>query len=308
MAVRAPIRPASAWALLAESDSDSDTNNGDGVVAPVVVTKKARKSVHWTDGFSHKKSAVPAAAPVEVTEVLGFQGDMEAVLAAMKGGSQTWGDLLTVRAADATVTPVVPVVRRSRSNSWEDFWALPFTAGLRELWSDCYDCSSLSDPEWESLMRWLFDAGWDVGTYDRNCVEFEEANGPCRIWIPPSELEDMLEEDAALRRRRSPHHCHGHSHSHSHSHAKPAAAAPVEAAPRKKSATVPRFCRIGMDCKEEGCRYVHGDTIPVQNKPCAFDGRCCGDKRTTCTYLHPSEGEVWTADLVRHRPVAPTTE
>jgi len=236
-------------------------------------------------------------------EVLGFQGDMGAVLAAMAGGTQTWGDIMSERGVVA-VAPLTAIPVRRRANTWDDFWALPFTARLRELWGDCYDSTSLSDPEWETLMRWLFDAGWDVGSYDRSSVEFEEANGPRRIWVPPSELEAMMEEEAALRRRRDHHH---HCHSHSHA-AKPAAAAVTVAAEgRKKSATVPRFCRIGMDCKEEGCRYVHGDTIPRVSKPCGFGESCgasdpTGVKRSQCLYMHP--GEEWVEGLSITRPSA----
>jgi len=284
MAARVSRRQASAWAILAESDSDSDTPSslldGKGGVATVSAPKLAVEE-----------------------EKLGFQGDMEAVLAAMAGGTQTWGDLMSER---GTVAPVatVPVVHRRRANTWDDFWALPFTAGLRELWGDCYDCTSLSDPQWEELMRWLFDAGWDVGSYDRSSVEFEEATGPRRVWVPPSELEAMMEEEAALRRRRDHHHHHHHCHSHA---AKPVAAGAVAKEPRKKSGTVPRFCREAGACKEEGCRYVHDDTIPRVNKPCGFGESCgasdpTGVKRSQCLYMHP--GEEWVEGLSITRPSA----
>lgn len=287
MAARVSRRPASAWALLAESDSDSDTPpsklGGKGGVATVSASKLA----------------------VAEEEKLGFQGDMEDVLAAMAGGTQTWGDIMSERGTVAPVATTVPMVHRRRANTSDDFWALPFTARLQELWSDCYDVKSLSDPEWEELMRWLYDAGWDVGSYDRNSVEFEEANGPRRIWVPPSELEAMMEEEAALRRRRDHHHNHHHHHCHA---AKPVAgaAAPVKE-PRKKSGTVPRFCREAGACKEEGCRYVHDDTIPRVNKPCGFGESCgasdpTGVKRSQCLYMHP--GEEWIEGLSITRPSA----
>lgn len=310
MAARNSHRSASAWAVLAESDSDSDAP---AAPAPVVVAKKGtpKKSVKWADGVSSKSTRVVATEvtlpPPVVREPVGFHGDLDAILAAMSDGTQTWGDIVAEHSGTATpliLPAAAPVVRRA--NTWDDFWALPFTAGLRELWGDCYDCTSLSDPEWEELMRWLFDAGWDVGSYDRNGVEFEEDNGPRRVWVPPSELEAMMEEEAALRRRRD-RHC-GHSHAAPAAHPKPAgaSAAPAPAKePRKKSGTVPRFCREAEACKEEGCRYVHGDTIPRVNKPCGFGADCGkGDvaKRALCLYMHP--GEEWVEGLVIRRPVA----
>jgi hypothetical protein len=296
MAARVSHRSAAAWAVLAESDSDSDAP-----AAPVAAKKKKTP----TKAAASKRTDSVSSEP-------GFQGDMDAILAAMAEGTKTWADLMSEQtpiplAASATVAVAAP----RRANTWDDFWALPFTAGLRELWGDCYDCTSLSDSEWEELMRWLFDAGWDVASYDRNGVEFEPDNGPRRVWVPPSELEAMMAEEAALRRRH--HHHHSHSHSHTCSKPAPAAAAPSAAAapakePRKKSGTVPRFCREAGACKEESCRYVHGDTIPRVNKPCGFGADCGkGDaaKRALCLYMHP--GEEWSEGLVIRRPVAAAT-
>jgi hypothetical protein len=245
---------------------------------------------------------VPAPAPVKI----GFTGDMDAILAAMMAGERTWGDIMMDLAAEDVTPSVVDVALPVRSNKWDDFWALPFAAQLRELWGDAYDCSSLTDAEWNEMMRWLFDAGWDVQSYDRNGVEFEEDNGPRRSWIPPEELEAMLAEEAGMRRRTTG---HGHCHSHSHSHVskKEADADPkVIAHPEKKKSTssVPRFCREASACKEEACRYVHGDTIPRVNRPCGFGADCGkGDaaKRALCLYMHP--GETWTDGLVVRRPV-----
>lgn len=320
MSARNSHRSASAWAVLAESDSDDDRSSAepssfarradsDAPAAPVVASsppgmqvaakKTAPKKSAKTDRVSSKSAAAAT------TESVGFQGDMDAILTAMAEGTQTWGDLMSERLPGVVESVAVAAPAVHRSNTWDDFWALPFTAGLRELWGDCYDCTSLSDPEWEELMRWLFDAGWDVGSYDRNGVEFELDNGPRRVWVPPSELEAMMEEEAALRRRRD-RHCGGHGHGHSHAapaaHPKPAAAAPAKEG-RKKSGTVPRFCREAEACKEEGCRYVHGDTIPRVNRPCGF-GTDCGKgdaaKRALCLYMHP--GEEWVEGLVIRRP------
>ena len=79
----------------------------------------------------------------------------------------------------------------------------------------------------------------------------------------------------------------------------------------KKRITIPRFCRLGEACpnKDTTCNYVHGDTIPCVDKPCGFDkpaeGKMCtGEKRKTCIFMHPSEGQVWNPDMVIHRPGA----
>jgi hypothetical protein len=298
---------ARSWAVLAESDSDSDSDTDK---SPVAVAAVSKKSVTWTD---------PEPEPVPCRT--GFHGDMNLVLEEMSSGRKTWGDIMAeFLPADIGLPPPTVSDVPARANTWDDFYALPFTAGLREVWGDLYDCSSLTDAEWNELMRWLFDAGWDVTSYDRNSVEFEPDNGPRRSWIPPEELEAMLAEEAAMRRRS---HHHSHSHSHSHSHAasagkKPAAEAeaapkPAAAGRKKGGATVPRFCRAAVTCTEEGCRYVHGDTIPRVDKPCGFGAACgasdpSGLKRSQCLYMHP--GETWTEGLVVRRPpvAAATTE
>lgn len=294
------------WAVLLESDSDSDSDRSPPPVVEIVSTapvKKtgAKKSVTWAE-------AAPAPAPAKI----GFTGDMDAILAEMASGERSWGDIMMEIVGVGDVTPLSAVVPE-RANKWDDFWALPFADRLQEVWGDLYDCSSLTDTEWNEMMRWLFDAGWDVGSYDRNGVEFEEDNGPRRSWIPPEELEAMLAEEAALR-RRSYGHCHSHSHSHAPRKVASAAAdvvadaapAPAKKPERKKStSSVPRFCREAGDCKEEGCRYIHGDTIPRVNRPCGFGADCGkGDaaKRALCLYMHP--GETWTDGLVVRRPVA----
>lgn len=275
----------SKWAVLAEesesSDDDISCDKGTVVEAPKVT----------------------AVAAVSVSPP-----DMDSVLRAMACGSRSWADIMDELAGTPVAPPVsVTGVVVRRRNTWDDFWALPFTAGLRELWGDCYDCSSLTETQWNDMMRWLHEAGWDVGQYDRSSVEFEEADGPRRSWIPPAELEAMLEEDAALRSHRRPHvHSHSHSHSHWHHPVSVTEVTVVRPAPVKKAATVvPRFCREGTTCAKEGCRYVHGDTIPRVNEPCAFGAECgssdpTGLKRSQCLRMHP--GEEWAEGLVIHRP------
>ena len=284
------------WAVLAESDSDSDSDKSPVATVSVVPDKKA-------SGSKSVRFAIPEVVPLPTRT--GFHGDMDAVLAEMSSGEKTWGDIMAeLLPADIGLPPLIVSATPSRANTWDDFYALPFTAGLREVWGDLYDCSSLTDAEWNELMRRLFDAGWDVTSYDRNSVEFEPDNGPRRSWIPPEELEAMLAEEAAMRRRS---HHHSHSHSHAASAGKKPAVEAAKPAAKKKAPTVPRFCHAAGTCTEEGCRYVHGDTIPRVDKPCGFGAACgasdpSGLKRSQCLYMHP--GETWTEGLVVRRPVA----
>jgi hypothetical protein len=189
----------------------------------------------------------------------------------------------------------------------------------------------LSDEEWEAMMSWFYQAGWYIRDWCREYVDVDQDDDPPRTFIPPrvlaeaaaaeaaaalaraAECAEMVAEDAQLQRRGYSRKC---SAAHQHravaalaaEEGGAAAAAVPSAQPKEKkqkpaAAPIPRFCRAAGACAEAGCRFTHGDTIPVQNKVCAFDGRCAGDKRATCVFLHPSEGEVWTAELVRHRPV-----
>lgn len=322
------------WAVLAESDSDGDAVSPVAAVAALVVAAAAQKkstvrnrrvsfaplpeplharseeSVDFSVAPTGRLSAVAAAADLGSGPEESWAGrDFTPVLEAMiRGDADTlWGDLVYAAEPSAVRVPVAAVPQRRRANTVEDFWAQPWAAGLTELWSDAYDTTHLTDSDWEAMMTWLFDNGWDVSDWDRQGVSCEPDNAPPRVWIAPRVLEELAEADAAAprrgysrscgRRAAEPAPCCGHDSGV----AKPAAPQKVK---EKVAVVIPRFCRAGAACAEAGCRYTHGDTIPVQNKPCAFDGRCSGDKRATCTYVHPSEGEVWTADLVRHRPAA----
>lgn len=324
-------RPAASnsWAVLADSDSDGDAAGPvAAVAAPVAAAAAQKKSTDRPAkgarrvSFAplpkplHERAAesvdtaaprAPPAAAAAVPEESEWAGrDYTPVVEAMiRGDAGTlWGDLVFVAEPTIQSRPAVPAPLRRRANTVDDFWAQPWATNLTELWSDAYDTSRLTDAEWEGMMTWLFDNGWDVSDWDRQGVSCEYDNAPPRVWIAPRVLEELAEADAAAPRR-------GYSRSCAHTQKPAAAGAPscAAAAPKpakeKVAVVIPRFCRAGAACTDAGCRYTHGDTIPVQNKPCAFDGRCCGDKRATCTYLHPSEGEVWTPDLVRHRPAAP---
>jgi len=313
------------WAVLAEPDSDGDAASPvaaapapKGVAAaaqkkptsrpakgarrvsfaplPEPLHARSEESVDFSVAPTGRLSAVAAAADLGSDPEGEWAGrDFTPVLEIMlRDPSVSWGDLVYVEPP-----------QRQRANTMEDFWAQPWSAGLTELWSDAYDTSRLSDSDWEAMMTWLFDNGWDVSDWDRQGVSCEPDNAPPRVWIAPRILEELAEADAAAPRRGYSRSCGRRAFPEpaaccSHSAGVPSCA-PKPAA-KKVAVVIPRFCRAGAACAEAGCRYTHGDTIPVQNKPCAFDGRCSGDKRATCTYFHPSEGEVWTADLVRHRP------
>ena len=322
--IRRPMA-SNSWAVLADSDSDSDA-----AVSPVAVAaqKKPTRSVRFAP-LPHvrvedadyslpcpRAQAVSATHTVADSEEEWVGRDFTPVLEAMlRGDAETlWGDLVFVAEPMSSRPLVAPTPVRRRANTEEDFWAQAWANNLTELWSDAYDTSRLTDAEWEGMMTWLFDNGWDVSDWDRQSVSCEYDNAPPRVWIAPRILEELAAADAAAPRRGYSRSC-GHrafpEPDHGacgHTHPKPAGGMAHTQAKEKVAIVIPRFCRAAGACTDAGCRYTHGDTIPVQNKPCAFDGRCCGEKRATCTYLHPSEGETWTADLVRHRPAAPAAQ
>lgn len=322
-------RPAASnsWAVLADSDSDSDAAGPvAAVTAPVVVAAAQKKSTgarrvsfaplpkplheRAAESVDTLPLAAPRAAAAPEEEEHEWAGrDVAAVVEEMlRNPAASWGDLMFAAQPTHQSRPLAPAPSRRRANTVDDFWAQPWATNLTELWSDAYDTSRLTDAEWEGMMTWLFDNGWDVSDWDRQGVSCEYDNEPPRVWIAPRVLEELAAADAAAPRRGYSRSCghraepvHTHTGGCGHAHQKPAPKPQKE----KVAVVIPRFCRAAGACTDATCRYTHGDTIPVQNKPCAFDGRCCGDKRATCTYLHPSEGEVWTPDLVRHRPAAP---
>ena len=163
--------------------------------------------------------------------------------------------------------------------SYDDLFAQPFAAYIIRGSSSCsskvLDLSFLSDTEHESLMSWIYAAGWDILTESRMSITVDpEARLPPRIWVPLG------------------------------------ATATTPTRTRRRPATIPRFCRHGRDCpdKDTTCHYTHDDTIHCINEICAFDnpaeGGCCAstDKRKTCIRVHPSEGQIWSPELVVHRP------
>jgi len=142
--------------------------------------------------------------------------------------------------------------------------------------------------EFCELMTWLYAMGWVV---HENCsshrvIYSSPAALPPRVWVPADSPWWAPFWD--------PESCPP----------PPPAVCPV--APRKKTATIPRFCRSAA-CADAGCRYIHENTIPRLNEACAFGAGCgasdpTGVKRSQCLRMHP--GETWTTELVITRPSA----
>jgi len=161
----------------------------------------------------------------------------------------------------------------------KDLFAQPFAAYIVRSTDTDFDLSFLSDTEYESLMKWLYAAGWGLLKETRTSITVDpEARLPPRIWMPliPSRRSGSTDDGMPTTRTRS----------------------------RRQIATIPRFCRHGPNCSDRTttCHYSHEDRIPCIDEVCAFDnpaeGGCCsGEKRRTCIRIHPSEGEVWTPEL-----------
>ena len=231
---------------------------------------------------------VASAAPLSLAERFAATVRADPVLLALtesaRGGSQQlWGDICFPAGStsvDVAARPFTPPPSVERPLLTEDnLWAQPWAYALESHRSDVYDCSALSEAEWSAMMSWLYAVGWEVASESRTSVTAYPDNQPARVWLPPSRFELAA--------------------AHTQNHV-------VKVKAKKTGATVPKFCRNGTACTEAGCNWVHGDTIPVQDKVCGFDGRCSGEKRATCCFLHPSEGEIWSETLVRHRPTAET--
>ena len=208
---------------------------------------------------------------------------------AMDRGDVLWGDLLCEEtplsvAEFGAVAAAWEAEKAARVQAEVDdserqgaaLFDQPFASNLDWSFADIYNTTRLTDEEWVACMTWLYDQGWEIVGEDRNGFDGWPADLPPRVWVAP----------------------------HIPSRFDALSSAPAVRAPRAR-VTVPRFCRDsrgGVACADPACRYVHADTIPCVDKCCGFDGRCSGDKRLTCIYMHPSEGQTWSADLVVTRP------
>ena len=280
-------RAKNAWsALLSDSDSETDA------VVPATPVKKptAREPVA-------PKKMPRVEEPIDLQTAINLLAD-DPFLQKMTNGEILWGDLMYAPPAATTPDPE-PVFRGSEA----EFWSFPWAFKLQEQIPDLYETTELSDAEYNAMMSWLYEKGWWVGDYERSWVSFEPDNLPSRRWCPPSDEAPRKTLEARYRPTAldakvvsfGPSSCCG-GHSHGHKKEKKASSQPAK---------ILRFCRA-TPCTEEGCNYVHEDTIPRVDRPCAFGERCgatdpTGLKRSQCLYMHP--GETWSADLVIRRPV-----
>jgi len=260
------------------------------------------------------------SAPAHVGDVCESKGlplslSRDPLLQEMDSGDVLWGDLMPLPPCDlaaetrrlavwqteaaAAAAETAEATRRSRSEQETAFWAQPFAENMELSFSDCYDLSQLSDEEYAACMTWLYDQGWVVEYEDRAGVSAVPADLPSRVWVSQIQAELVAAGQSRFAALASG--------------APVAVAVPNRRAPQPKpKVRVQRFCRDsrgGVPCADPACRYVHGDTIQCVDEVCGFDkpaeGKCCsGDKRACCTRMHPSEGQVWSAELVIHRPPA----
>lgn len=242
-----------------------------------------------------------------MAESLVLWGDLVPIVEPQGGAHaeqlRIWADEYAATSA-AAAAAAAEAALRADCNAESEFWSQPFAANMEMPFSDTYVLERLSDEEYAACMTWLYDQGWAVEYEDRACVNALPSNLPPRVWVSQVHAELVAE---------------GQSRFAALAPGAPAAVAvthhPVPGrrarAPRPQ-VTVQRFCRDsrgGVPCADPACRYVHADVLQCVNEVCGFDkpeeGKCCtGDKRTLCTRMHPSEGQVWSADLVVARPAA----
>jgi len=312
------------WAALADSDTDTDTEPEPrearhrahlavgaemAVSVPVVAVKTAPAAP-----VAAKKAVpipLPSAAEASATVASLFA---DPLFAAMERGEVRWGDLLLAERPLAAL-PVTPAPVEEDDEPlralWDnpnaplrategEIWRQPFSGDLEEYWPETYDTRAMSDEDFHALMSWLYSKGWYVKDYNREGVQTWPDNAPSRRWdaaaMAPEEERHVrwADEEEERPRKAAAAACGGAGHHH-HGHR----------APKPKSVTIPRFCRDGHACAAgAACRYVHGDTIPRINEPCAFGEGCgasdpTGVKRSQCLRMHP--GETWTPELVIRR-------
>jgi hypothetical protein len=248
------------------------------------------------------------------------------MLSAMSSGTGAWGELLVTdsevaervaaatwytcedggvvgfdpavaeRAAAARAAVVAEEEAADTARQESDLFAQPFASNLDWSFADIYNTTRLTDEEWVACMTWLYDQGWDIVDENRAGFKGWPANLPPRVWVAPATETRQWSSQAA---------CGGAGGSVTHAERVTGPRVTGGAKPKKSGAIVPRFCRDshgGVPCADPACRYVHADTIACVDKCCGFDGRCSGDKRLTCIYMHPSEGQTWSAGMVVHRP------
>ena len=307
------------WGVLAvDSDSDSDRS----LSPPPAPRKLADRPAFFEPAPSPPRTASPPAAPVDAAATLRAFCESDPVFLAMQRGDVLWGDLCYDAERDRAEAAVNRRLQfeedRALEAHWDAaeraLWQQPFARNLETPFGDHFDLSGLSDPEYEAFMRYIYAHGFYVEEFSRTHVYATPSTEEPRDWQAPSRFAGLAAEE---HHHAGCSHSHGHpaTHGHSATHgarvagprapAAGAMAAPGTDVGRRKGAPVPRFCRAAGACTEEGCRYVHGDTIPRVNKPCGFGADCgasdpTGVKRSQCLFMHP--GETWNSSLVIRRP------
>lgn len=314
----------SRWAALADSDSDSSRSPSPArSPSPPPAPKKAARRADFQSpvlAASPPRAVSPPAVNLSAP-VLSFAADP--IMAALQRGDLLWGDVMYMdpeyRAAEDARIAAALAAERAANEALLDRWAAaegglweqPFARNLEMHFGDCYDLTGLTDAEYEAFMRYVYANGFAVTEGGRtHCSAFPADEEP-RVWTGPDCFEvaaprafDALRAEPAEHKHsgeRSGNPCGGCC-----SKKAPAPlSAPGSDAGRRKGAPVPRFCRAAGACADEGCRYVHGDTIPRVNKPCGFGADCgasdpTGVKRSQCLFMHP--GETWNSSMVIRRP------
>jgi len=252
----------------------------------------------------------------------------------------SWGDMMLEEHPEL-VGPLGQIDHRNEAEMEETFMPL----GLDRV-SGCdfflWDTSEMSDGNYRRLMEWVYWHGWEVEEESRTRLSAWPGYHLCRKWAPrrvvveveeeiTEETRKMLErereEELWQRERAERRFKKGSGSGGARAVATRVAAAPVKtvatkvieelSAPgsdvgRRNGCPVFQFCKEGRACPTAGCRYVHGDTIPVKETCCGGprDGPHAGDPaycskrvapagRTPCIFLHPDQ--TWTADLVVRR-------
>lgn len=224
--------------------------------------------------------------------------ETDPVMLAMARGDLLWGDIVFEPSVAATTVrtppPSADQEARALEAAWDAaehaLWQQPFAANLECPFTDYFDLRGLSDAEYEAFMRYIYANGFHV----------EEGGRESCYAVPSTEEPREWDRFASAAAHGGGHHAGGGCCAPKRA----AMAAPGTDVGRRKGAPVPRFCRAAGACADEGCRYVHGDTIPRVNLPCNFGAECgasdpTGVKRSQCLRMHP--GEVWEEGMVIKR-------
>ena len=301
----------SRWAALAvDSDSDSSPSPSRSP-SPSPAARAVPDAPKKLGRAVFQSPALTASPPRSISPPppvnLAFAADP--IMAALARGDILWGDVMyldpeyraqedariaAALAADAAANQAL-VERWNASET--TLWEQPFARNLEIHLSDHYDMSALTDGEYEDFMRYIYANGFHVEEGGRNYCFASASEEPPRVWSGPDCFAVLAAEEKPA-----------HVHTAGCCSKKAAAPAPLSApgsdSGRRKGAPVPRFCRAAAACADEGCRYVHGNTIPRVNKPCGFGEGCgasdpSGVKRSQCLFMHP--GETWNASLTISR-------